>query len=270
MRSGVRVPPRPHETQIWVELSRHRHIAQIWRCLVSTKIQTKSKWSLVSVALTDAYTDFMLSRQAMQCSPATLQFYRFTLGASLAWLELQGATEPKELTPRLVRQYLAELASRGKAEGSERDYARALRSKTILWMAEKRPPRPTRQSRSSATVQHAARRVTAKTGSSLDRRPKAGAQEAAPPASPTKAAGRNWTGFHAWGYQDFAADAFPGKLGTGRSSRRMGFSVRGCICRLTECRPGLRRQEPLPAGKTGLMRPPGSLDVSFFHTCRHA
>jgi site-specific recombinase XerD len=104
---------------------------------MSNQIQTKQKWSLVSVALTDAYTDFMLSRQAMQCSPATLSFYRFTLGAFFAWLERQGVTAPQELTARLVRQYLAELVGRGKADGTVRDHARAIRTLAIFWEAEK-------------------------------------------------------------------------------------------------------------------------------------
>ncbi len=103
---------------------------------MSTQTQTTQKWSLVSVALTDAYTDFMLSRQAMQCSPATLQFYKFTLGAFLAWLERRGVTAPQELTARLVRQYLAELVGRGKADGTVRDHARAIRTLAIFWQAE--------------------------------------------------------------------------------------------------------------------------------------
>ncbi len=60
---------------------------------------TKTKWTLASVALTDGYTDFILSRQAMQCSPATLQFYRHTAGAFLKWIELQGVT-PRMKSPR--------------------------------------------------------------------------------------------------------------------------------------------------------------------------
>jgi integrase/recombinase XerD len=109
---------------------------------MSPKTQTKPEWSLVSVALTDAYTDFMLSRQAMRCAPATVQFYKFTLGTFLAWLERQGLTAPHELTARLVRQYLAELAGRGKADSTVRDHARAIRTLAIFWEAEKHITEP--------------------------------------------------------------------------------------------------------------------------------
>jgi hypothetical protein len=51
--------------------------------MVQTRtIQKQAKqsrgWSLASVALQDAYTDFILSRQAMNCTPVTMSFYRFT------------------------------------------------------------------------------------------------------------------------------------------------------------------------------------------------
>ena len=64
--------------------------------------KAKPKWALASVALQDAYTDFRLSRQAMNCTPATLKFY-----ANAA-----GVTQPGEVTARLVRQYLAGLESK--------------------------------------------------------------------------------------------------------------------------------------------------------------
>jgi len=39
---------------------------------------------LASVALRDPYSDFYLSRQAMNCTPATLQWYAFTASVFLA------------------------------------------------------------------------------------------------------------------------------------------------------------------------------------------
>ena len=72
---------------------------------------TTQKWTLASVALTDAYTDFILSRQAMNCTPATLEFYKHTAGALLLWVEGQGITGPEEVTARLIRQYLSMLRS---------------------------------------------------------------------------------------------------------------------------------------------------------------
>ena len=63
-----------------------------------THAQQQRKWTLTSVALTDAYTDFILSRQAMNCTPATLEFYKHTAGAFLTWAESQGVTAPDEVT----------------------------------------------------------------------------------------------------------------------------------------------------------------------------
>jgi hypothetical protein len=41
--------------------------------------KVKQEWSLASVPLSDAYTDFMLSRQAMNCTPSILEFYEYTV-----------------------------------------------------------------------------------------------------------------------------------------------------------------------------------------------
>ena len=100
----------------------------------STKTQSSSY--LVSVDLIDAYTDFMLSRQAINCTPATLEFYKYTAGAFLAWIEKQGVTRPEELTARYVRQYLAELLSNGKKDTTLHANARAIRTLVRFWHSE--------------------------------------------------------------------------------------------------------------------------------------
>jgi hypothetical protein len=41
--------------------------------------KTIQSWTLASVALRDAYTDFMLSRQAMNVTKAMLVFYHLTI-----------------------------------------------------------------------------------------------------------------------------------------------------------------------------------------------
>ena len=89
-----------------------------------TKVQTRhmhraaaavQMWKLASVALTDAYTDFILSRQAMNCTPAPMDFYRQTAGKFLEWIESQGIALSfrMKLQPRHVRQYPAGLISNG-------------------------------------------------------------------------------------------------------------------------------------------------------------
>jgi len=99
-----------------------------------TKVQ--QKWTLASVALTDAYTDFILSRQAMNCTPATLEFYKHTAGAFLAWVEERGVTDPQEVTARYVRQYLAQLLNAGRKDTTLHANARAIRTLLRFWYAE--------------------------------------------------------------------------------------------------------------------------------------
>jgi len=99
-------------------------------------ITTKTKWTLASFALRDTYTDFVLSRQAMNCAPTTLDFYRHTAGAFHSWLEGQGETQPDEVTARLIRQYIAELSDRGRKDTTLNAHARAIRTLVIFWHAE--------------------------------------------------------------------------------------------------------------------------------------
>jgi integrase/recombinase XerD len=101
-----------------------------------TQAVSKQLGTLASVGLSDAYTDFVLSRQAMQCTKATLEFYRYTAAKFLAWAETQGATEPKQVTAYLVRQYLAGLAEQGKADTTLHDNARAIRTLLRFWSDE--------------------------------------------------------------------------------------------------------------------------------------
>jgi integrase/recombinase XerD len=96
----------------------------------------QQKWTLDSIALRDAYTDFILSRQAMNAAPATLDFYKHTVSPFLCWLEQQSITTPQEVTARYIRQYLAELVDKGKADTTVRDHARAIRTLVIFWRVE--------------------------------------------------------------------------------------------------------------------------------------
>ncbi len=109
---------------------------------MSPRTATQQKWILASLALTDAYTDFVLSRQAMQCSPATLDFYKHTAGVFLKWVEGQSVTSPEQVDARLVRQYLAELAGQGKAGNTLHAHARAIRTLLRFWYAEQYIPNP--------------------------------------------------------------------------------------------------------------------------------
>lgn len=51
----------------------------------------------------DAYTDFVLSRQVMNCTPATMEFYKYDTGRFMTWAEQQGVTsleQPANYLPR--------------------------------------------------------------------------------------------------------------------------------------------------------------------------
>jgi integrase/recombinase XerD len=72
----------------------------------------------------------------MQCTRATMEFYRYTAGWFLLWAEKQGVTTPTEVTARRVREYLAELAANGKTDTTCHDHARAIRTLIRFWHAE--------------------------------------------------------------------------------------------------------------------------------------
>ncbi len=99
-------------------------------------------WQLASVALQDAYTDFVLSRQAMRCTQNTLTFYGYTAGKFLTWLEGQNVTTPAEVDARHVRAFLAELIASGKSDWTVNDNARAIRTLLRFWHAEGYLPAP--------------------------------------------------------------------------------------------------------------------------------
>jgi site-specific recombinase XerD len=94
--------------------------------------------------LLDAWTDFFLSRQAMNVSPYTLIFYQRHAGVFLKWIENQGVTEPAEVTARYVRAYLAELSGRKLQDTTMHDYARAIKTLLRFWHAEGYIPQPVR------------------------------------------------------------------------------------------------------------------------------
>ncbi len=100
----------------------------------------QQQWTLASVALRDAYTDFILSRQAMNCAPATLEFYKYTAGVFITWIEQRGVISPYEVTARHVREYLAELVASGKKDTTVWDHARAIKTMGRFWHMEKYIP----------------------------------------------------------------------------------------------------------------------------------
>jgi site-specific recombinase XerD len=109
---------------------------------MSPKINSPQEWVLGSVALQDAYTDFILSRQAALVSKNTLLYYKFTTGLFIQWLEGQGIAKPEEIQPRHVREYLAYLAGKGKSDRTIADHAGGIRTLVRFWYSEKYLPSP--------------------------------------------------------------------------------------------------------------------------------
>lgn len=81
-------------------------------------------------ALDEAFLDFLLSREAMLCSPATMKFYIFTGGKIIEWLVNEGIASPEEIKVKHVRAYLSNMARRGLSDSYIHSHARVFR--TIL------------------------------------------------------------------------------------------------------------------------------------------
>lgn len=100
------------------------------------------KWALAFYELTDAYTDFILSRQAKLCSKGMIRLYGFTVGKFIKWLEQEGVTKPEEISARHIRAYLAELANRGLSDSYLHSNARAIKTIIRFFHAEGYIPNP--------------------------------------------------------------------------------------------------------------------------------
>lgn len=99
------------------------------------KQNTTQKTALNSISLDDAYTDFILSRQALLRSKNTILFYDFTAGMFKKWL-VGKIDSLKELQVKHVREYLAELAAKGKSDGTISDHAKGIRVLVRFWYSE--------------------------------------------------------------------------------------------------------------------------------------
>ena len=96
--------------------------------LVTSQTKQKQKWALASAALQDTFTDFVLSRQAMLCTPATVKWYSWTLAKFLEHANRQGIALPEEITAQIIRQYLSGLAGQGLSDSYIHNHARAIKT----------------------------------------------------------------------------------------------------------------------------------------------
>jgi site-specific recombinase XerD len=91
--------------------------------------------TLATSPIRQAFDDFLLSREAMRCTPATLEHYRYSAGAFITWLELQNVTHPEEVKPAHVREWLAGMP---KAKDTTlHAKARGVRTMLRFWYTEK-------------------------------------------------------------------------------------------------------------------------------------
>ncbi len=84
----------------------------------------------------DAFFDFKLSREAINCTPSTLDFYDFTTGKWVEWLVQEGVTDPADLRSAHVRAYLVYLRERDLKASTLNGHARAIKTFTRFLHAE--------------------------------------------------------------------------------------------------------------------------------------
>jgi site-specific recombinase XerD len=104
--------------------------------MVSQVSTTKIK-ALASKIFDDAFLDFLLSRQAMMCTPRTIQFYEFVLGKVLSWLKVNQVDSPEQITSRHVRTFIGEMVAKGYSDTYINGYARAIRTFCRFMQKEK-------------------------------------------------------------------------------------------------------------------------------------
>jgi len=76
---------------------------------------------------------FLLSREAMGCTPKTLEHYRYTAGGFVDWLGGQGVTDVRYISSTHIREYLVSLRRRGLKDTTQHAHARGI--KTFLnWL----------------------------------------------------------------------------------------------------------------------------------------
>jgi site-specific recombinase XerD len=78
--------------------------------------------------ISEAYDDFILSRQAALLSSSTIDFYNYTTGEFVDYLISNGVYEPKQITSSSVRKCLSTVADRGVASATVHSHARGTRA----------------------------------------------------------------------------------------------------------------------------------------------
>jgi site-specific recombinase XerD len=108
---------------------------QNWQILRSHgKVQRSFAMSHLSLLpqkvhfIRDVYQDFILSRQAKLCSPATIEFYTYTAGKFVEWLFERRVDDPSEIKANHIRAYLSDLRQRKLADKTLHAHAGSIRT----------------------------------------------------------------------------------------------------------------------------------------------
>jgi site-specific recombinase XerD len=104
------------------------------------KRKHKPAWTIDCPTLHRPFLEFILSRQGKLCTPSTLEWYRYTAGMFVVWLENKGITFPDQIKSSHVSEYIAELSIGGKTDNTCHDHARAIRTLLRFWVKDKTIP----------------------------------------------------------------------------------------------------------------------------------
>ena len=83
-----------------------------------------------------AQLDFILSRQAINCSPQTINWYRNILGKIIGWFENHEVNSPSQITTQHIRSILGEMAAKSYSDTYIHSYARVLKTFTRFLLEE--------------------------------------------------------------------------------------------------------------------------------------
>ncbi|WP_322793342.1 tyrosine-type recombinase/integrase [Bellilinea sp.] len=78
-----------------------------------------------TIRIEEAFDEFLLSRQAMRCSPRTIRTYRSILGRFIQWLKKEGVQSVIQLSPRHVRKFMSQTSG---SQWTLNGYGRAIRT----------------------------------------------------------------------------------------------------------------------------------------------
>jgi site-specific recombinase XerC len=89
----------------------------------------------VHTGLDFAFEGFMLSREAMRCTPKTLEHYDETLGSFTEYLGQQDIHDVADITPHQVRAHLLGLQRRGLKDTTQHIHVRGIRA-WLNWLVD--------------------------------------------------------------------------------------------------------------------------------------